>query len=206
MTTSHSPAVVLTGTEARIFRSARKGFGVPGPGALVTSRERTAREYIARRGATWVFGTLVTGVAVTAIVLVASTYTGYDPSESEAWLFTMLVFGGWCLVLSPIAWVRQQWRLEAELGPLDAPRRNFRAEPDALVILTPGGAARLLRYVDVVRCRVDGYGGKDSFITALTIDDGHGPVTLARDWLDRSQLLAAVADRLWRAGAVVDEV
>jgi hypothetical protein len=129
----------------------------------------------------------------------------YDSGRPEAELAAMW-FGLFAatLLLSALGWMAYRSGQEEKLGPLDAPVRVFRAEPDALVIEAPGSPPRRLAFAEVQTCTVEGHAVKNGWLmTRLTLDDGAGPVELRLVWLTRQRVLVALADRLLRSGAVV---
>lgn len=199
-------AVTLRGDAARILNDlARERWFVPPPEEVVTVAERTPREYLAFRRLWWIVWSLLGASLLASLGMLVLTF---DATRREAELAAVWfgLFGG-ALLLSMLAWLGYRSGQEATLGPLDAPARIIRAEPDALVIESPGGAPRRLAYANVQTCVVEGHRGKHLWILdSLTLDDGAGPVQLRRVWLRRERVLVALADRLLRSGAVVCDI
>lgn len=200
--------VRLEGTSARVFEdAASKGSHLP-PGEVVTAREVTARRYLSGRRNDWAFRSLLLAGFVTLFAMCGKAAIQPDTTEEQLWTLIYVVFGG-SLLLSAVLWQVRRPRREAELGPLDEPRRGFRVEPDALVIEQPNAPARRLKYADLRTCKVSGHRvpkSRNWHLIALAVDDGAGPVELHREWLEKDRVLYALAHHLMQAGVIaVDE-
>lgn len=195
-------AVTLTGEPARILTHvARESWLIPPPEEVVTVAERTPRQYLAFRRAWWIVWSLSGGVVVACLGMLTRTGAN-QPPEAELAAMWFGLFGA-SLLVAAIAWRIYRATHVATLGPLDAPGRSFRAEPDALVIEAPNAAPRRLAFAAVQQCVVEGHRARHGWtLTALTLDDGAGPVRIEAVWLRRQRVLVALADRLLRAGVV----
>lgn len=196
------PAVTLTGTAAYVMTYvARNSWSVPPPEEVVTVPERTPREYLAFRRFWWIVWSLLAAVLVACLGMLVRTFAA-QVREAELAAMWFGLFGG-TLLLSALGWMAYRSDQETRLGPLDAPVRVLRAEPDALVIETPGSPPRRLVYAEVTQCVVEGHQIKHGWLmTRLTLDDNKGPVELRTVWLTRDRVLVALAERLLRSGAV----
>lgn len=198
-------AVTLRGDAARILTyQAQQSWFVPPPEEVVTVAERTPREYLAFRRRWWIVFTLLISALVASLGMLGLTF---DKSLREAELGAMWfgLFGGG-LLASALGWVSYRKGQEAKLGPLDAPGLKFHAQPEALVIETPGAATRRIALADVQRCVVAGHRTRYGWmLDTLTLDDGAGPVQLRRVWLPSERVLTALTERLLRLGVVVCE-
>lgn len=199
--------VHLEGDTARAFEyAARLGSHDP-PDAVVTVREITARRHLAWQRTLWVVRSLFLVGLVTLVAVCGTALIQPDITEAQLGAFIAAVLGG-SLVLAVLLWRSGRARREAALGPLDAPRRVFRVEPDALVIEAPGAPARRLRYADIKACAASGHRlpkSQNYKLIAVAVDDGAGAVELHRDWLEKDDVFHALAHRLTEAGLVTVE-
>jgi len=201
---SASRPVILTGDSAHILKHiATQSWGTPPPDERVTVRERTAREYLAGRRAWWIFWTLMLGSAFACLgmlLLMGALDHHHEAQLALTWacLFTFFV------VVSTLVWWFRRAVEVPMLGPLDAPRRVFHVEPDALVVEAPDGSVRRLPLTAVTCCEVEGQRIKHGWaLHVLTLGDRDGVVELRAEWLPRDRVLVALAERLLRGGAVV---
>ena len=195
--------MTLTGKEARILlHVASTGWKPPPPDEVVTARERTPREYLAVRRAWWFVIAGIVAVGLASAYMLAQQQPGATPSEAELAAQWFGVSGA-ILLVAFVLWKAYRAAKTIEFGPLDVPGPTFRAEPDALVVEAPNAAPRRLAYAHVRRCDVDGWRAKQGWmLTALTLDDGAGPLHLRPEWLTSERLLHALAARLLASGSV----
>ena len=197
-----SPPLRLRGDAAHILRHLARGvWQPPSPDEVIDVRQRTLREHLAARRRVWAFFGLCLAVVIACLGMLL-TAAGADLPESAlaARFFALLAAA---LLLTALAWRLHRAALLAIHGPLDAPPRALRLDPDALLILDPGAPPRRIALTALTQLRLEGHRARNGWtLSVLTLDDGAGPIELRPSWLPRDRLLHALADRLLRARVV----